>query len=62
MCKKKTLRDYRVGRNLELHQVLHKDISLLKQTWKDNEVAELNINQMGIDSIYIKQALNCIKH
>ena len=43
-------------------QVLHKDIALLEQTWKGDEVAELKTNQMSIDSIYIEHAWNCIKH
>ena len=75
----KTLTDYRVGRNLELHkhwgrpkialklgwvndkQVLHKNIALLEYTWKGDEVAELKMNRMSIESIYIEQAWNCIK-
>ena len=41
---------------------LHKDIALLKQAWKGDEVAELKINWMSIDGIYIEQAWNCINH
>ena len=43
-------------------QVLHKDIALFKQTWKGDEAAELKMNRMSINSIYIEQAWNCIKH
>ena len=47
-------------------QVLHKNIALIEQTWKGDEVAELKMNQMSIDSvyiyIYIEQAWNCTKH
>ena len=34
-------------------QLLHKDIAMVKQTWKGDEVAELKMSQMRIDSIYI---------
>ena len=44
------------------NRYLHKDIALLKQTWKGNEVAELKVNRIRIDSIYIEQAWNCINH
>ena len=44
------------------NRYLHKDIALLKQTWKGDEVAELKINRMSINSIYIEQAWNCINH
>ena len=43
-------------------RVLHKDIALLEQTWKGDEAAELKMNQMSIDSLYIEQAWNCRKH
>ena len=41
---------------------LHKNIALLEQTWKGDEVAELKMDRMSIDSIYIEKAWNCIKH
>ena len=37
-------------------------MALLEQTWKGDEAAELKMNRMSIDSIYIEQAWNCIKH
>ena len=43
-------------------QVLHKDIALFKQTWKGDEAAVLKMNRMSINSIYIDQVWNCIKH
>ena len=52
-------------------QVLHKNIALIEQTWKGDEVAELKMNQMSIACsiyiyiyiyIYIEQAWNCTKH
>ena len=39
----------------------YKDIALVQQTWEGDDVAELKLNQMRIDSIYIEQAWNCIK-
>ena len=42
--------------------VLHKNIALFEQPWKGDEAAELKMDRMSIDSIYIEQAWNYIKH
>ena len=39
------------------NRYLHKDIALLEQTWKGDEVAELKINRMNINGIYISSKL-----